>query len=147
MNRYVGIVISALCLAATVRAEETPLLGAVTVTGMRLVSSEPATTVVTSEDFERFDDLRLTEALSAVAGLSPTPGARGSPRGESRVYLRGFDGLQTPFLVDGVPFYISWDGEPTDLDRFTLFDLAVDPPALWDEQRAGIGTKYSACWE
>ncbi len=125
MNRCLGISISALCLAGTVRAEEAPLLGAVTVTGTRLVSSEPATTVVTSEDFERFDDLRLTEALSAVAGLSPTPGARGSPRGESRVYLRGFDGLQTPFLVDGVPFYISWDGEPTDLDRFTLFDLAA----------------------
>ena len=32
-------------------------------------------------------------------------------------------------------------------NHITLFDLAVDPPALWDEQRAGIGTKYSACWE
>jgi hypothetical protein len=24
-------------------------------------------------------------------------------------------------------------------DHVTLFDLAVDPPALWDEQRARIG--------
>ncbi len=24
-------------------------------------------------------------------------------------------------------------------NRITLFDLAVDPPALWDEQRARVG--------
>lgn len=126
MSRQIGWAIAVLCLAGAAYAdEEVPLLGAVTVTGTRLVSSEPSTTVVTTQDFERFNELRLTDALSTVSGLTPTPGVRGSPRGESRIYLRGFDGLQTPFLVDGVPFYVSWDGEPTDLDRFTLFDLAA----------------------
>ena len=112
-------------LAREPSADEVVLLGSVTITGTRLGTSAPGIAVVGAPEFERFDHQRLTDALATVPGLVPTAGSRGSPRNEARVFLRGFDGLQTPFLVDGVPFYVSWDGEPADLDRFTLFDLAA----------------------
>jgi hypothetical protein len=30
-------------------------------------------------------------------------------------------------------------------DHLTLFDLAVDPPALWDDQRARLEVDHAAC--
>ncbi len=100
-------------------------LGEVTVTAQRETEPPGALTVIDRATLERFDSRRLSDALGKVPGLTLTPGGRGSPRAEERIYLRGFDGLQVPLLVDGVPFYSSWDGEPTDLARFTTLDLAA----------------------
>jgi len=118
-------------VAADTRAENaspdnTFTLGAVTVTATRVgEATVPSAMIIPAAELERFDLRRLDEALATQPGLTLTPGSRGSPRAEQRVYLRGFDGLQVPFLIDGVPFYVSWDGEPTDLARFTTFDLAA----------------------
>lgn len=106
-------------------ADNTFTLGAVTVSASRIATSDPPSLIVPAAELERFDYRRLDEALAVQPGLTLTPGGRGSARAEQRIYLRGFDGLQVPFLIDGIPFYVSWDGEPTDLSRFTTFDLAA----------------------
>jgi len=98
-------------------------LGEVVVTGRR-PPLPGAERVVTREDLDRLNLDRLSEALERTAGLTLTPGARGGPRGESRIFIRSFDGTQTVLSLDGVPFYGPYDGEPTDLARFTTFDLA-----------------------
>jgi iron complex outermembrane receptor protein len=88
--------------------------------------SEPGSfSLVTEETMNRFDQRRLSEALAEVPGLTLTPGANGGPRAEQRIFLRGFSGLEFPVMLDGVPFYVSWDGEPDDLSRFTTFDLSA----------------------
>ena len=99
-------------------------LGEVVVTARRAALPGAEQTIV-REDLDRLNLDRLTEALERAPGLTVTPGARGGPRAESRVYIRGFDGTQTVLSLDGVPFYSPFDGEPTDLARFTTFDLAA----------------------
>jgi iron complex outermembrane receptor protein len=99
-------------------------VGEVIVTAPR-AARPGAEQVLTREDLDRLNLDRLTEALERTPGLTLTPGARGGPRAETRVFIRGFDAAQTVLSLDGVPFYAPFDGEPTDLARFTTFDLAA----------------------
>lgn len=122
---FLALSVAGNALAQTSQADNRFTLGTVTVTAPRVEDFAPSPLVISDADIERLDLTRLSDVLATQPGLTLTPGARGSGRNEDRVYLRGFDGLQVPFLIDGIPFYISYDGEPTDLARFTTFDLAA----------------------
>jgi len=120
----VGASLFAPVAALAQAAEGAFTLGEVIVTAPR-ATRPGAEQVLTREDLDRLNLDRLTEALERAPGLTLTPGARGGPRAENRIYIRGFDGAQTVLSLDGVPFYGPFDGEPTDLGRFTTFDLAA----------------------
>jgi iron complex outermembrane receptor protein len=64
----------------------------------------------------------LASVARVVPGLTAAYGPRGGPRNERRLYLRGFDSRQLLLLVDGIPFYIPYDGEPGDFERFQLWN-------------------------
>jgi outer membrane cobalamin receptor len=102
-------------------------LGEVIVTAPR-AARPGAEQVLTRTDLDRLNLDRLTEALERAPGLTLTPGARGGPRAENRIFIRGFDGTQTVLSLDGVPFYGPFDGEPTDLGRFTT---STSRPSRW----------------
>jgi len=90
-------------------------LGKVVVTGGKRISE-----VVGAQRLEHFARTDVSHALGLLPGVNVT--AVG-PRGESAVYVRGFDLRQTPLLLDGIPIYVPYDGY-VDLGRFTTFDLA-----------------------
>lgn len=98
----------------------------VVVTGSRAASKDQpgATSVITSDDMERRDVARLTEALTLLPGVSFQPGNRGGGRNEASVYVRGFDLSRVPVLLDGIPIYVPYDGY-IDLNRLQTFDLAA----------------------
>ncbi|WP_066266342.1 TonB-dependent receptor plug domain-containing protein [Hydrogenophaga palleronii] len=64
------------------------------------------------------------ETVGSALDLAPgvSLGYAGA-RGEQVVYVRGFDRLQVPVYVDGIPTYIPYDGR-IDLAHFTTFDLS-----------------------
>jgi len=97
----------------------------VVVTGSRAASKDQpgATSVMTSDDMERRDVARLSEALTLLPGVSFQPGNRGGGRNEASVYVRGFDLSRVPVLLDGIPIYVPYDGY-VDLNRLQTFDLA-----------------------
>lgn len=60
------------------------------------------------------------KAVSTLPGVTPTLVGM---RGESLIYVRGFDSRQVPVFLDGIPQYVPYDGN-IDMDRFTTFDLS-----------------------
>lgn len=79
-------------------------------------------TFLSMEKLERFGYADLAELTRTVPGITTAPGPRGGPRNERRLYLRGYDSRQVVLLVDGIPFYIPYDGEPGDFERFRLWN-------------------------
>lgn len=92
------------------------------------VLGEPGHDTAITETYLPGGDLQLlgfndiTEAARLVPGITAAPGPRGGPRNERRLYMRGFDSRQILLLVDGIPFYIPYDGEPGDFERFRLWN-------------------------
>lgn len=136
-----SFLLAASAAAQTQSVDNRFVLGTVTVTAQRAGNTDLPALVIPQKDMELLDVVRLSDVLATQPGLTLTPGSRGSARNEERVYLRGFDGLQVPFLIDGIPFYISYDGEPTDLARFTTYDLAaIEVSKSYIPVSAGPGT-------
>lgn len=79
-------------------------------------------TYVSGETVRQFGFMDVAEIAHTVPGLTASPGPRGGPRNERRLFLRGFDSRQILLLVDGIPFYIPYDGEPGDFERFRLWN-------------------------
>lgn len=95
-------------------------LGEIHVSGSRQNASATGDGVVTREDIEDFNRLNVQEALDLLPGITKIGGGQ---RNESMVYVRGFDSRQVPVFIDGIPVYVSYDGN-VDLARFTTYDLA-----------------------
>lgn len=95
-------------------------LGEIHVAGSRTAESVTGNSVVTREDLDDFNRETVVKALDLVSGVTMTSGGQ---RNEQMVYVRGFDSRQVPLFVDGIPVYVSYDGN-VDLARFTTYDLA-----------------------
>ncbi len=75
---------------------------------------------VPREDLDDFNRETVVDALDLLPGITTTGGGQ---RNERMVYVRGFDSRQVPIFVDGIPVYVSYDGN-VDLARFTTYDLS-----------------------
>ncbi|MDH0648733.1 TonB-dependent receptor [Pseudomonas sp. GD03858] len=71
-------------------------------------------------------DMRLHDRETVDKALALAPGvnlAYIGGRAEQVVFVRGFDRLQVPVFIDGIPTYVPYDGN-IDLGRFTTYDLS-----------------------
>lgn len=97
-------------------------LGEIVAVGQRPDSlSSVGGSVVTQEQSWTFQKLTLEQALSLAPGVNSTPRGR---RNESDIFVRGFDRLQVPLLVDGVRIYLPADNR-IDFGRFLTADIAA----------------------
>ncbi|MGG2399416.1 TonB-dependent receptor plug domain-containing protein [Pseudomonas sp. SH1-B] len=70
--------------------------------------------------------IRLNDRETVGQALQMAPGVNlgyMGGRAEQVVYVRGFDRLQVPVYIDGIPTYVPYDGN-IDLGRFTTYDLS-----------------------
>lgn len=74
---------------------------------------------IEAEMLRQHDRETLERALELTPGVSS---ANVGGRGERVVFVRGFDRVQVPIYMDGIPVYVPYDGY-VDLGRFTTFDL------------------------
>lgn len=95
-------------------------LGEIHVAGSRSTEVAAGNSTVTREDMDDFNRDTVVKALDLLPGVTMTSGGQ---RNEQMVYVRGFDSRQVPLFVDGIPVYVSYDGN-VDLARFTTYDLA-----------------------
>jgi len=78
---------------------------------------------ITAESIERDHASTVSEALDTMSGV--TQDIQGG-RGESTLYIRGFDARRIGFFIDGVPAYVPYDGN-IDYGRFLATDIeAID---------------------
>ncbi|WP_033727718.1 TonB-dependent receptor plug domain-containing protein [Pseudomonas cremoricolorata] len=77
-------------------------------------------TTVELKDIRQFDRETVGQALALAPGVNL--GYIGG-RAEQVVSVRGFDRLQVPVFIDGIPTYVPYDGN-IDLGRFTTYDLS-----------------------
>ena len=75
---------------------------------------------VTENSIHRDNALTVNEALDTISGV--TQDVQGG-RGESTLYIRGFDAKRIGFFIDGVPIYVPYDGN-FDYGRFLTTDIA-----------------------
>lgn len=75
---------------------------------------------VSAETIRELNLHEVGKATATLPGVSPTLVGM---RGESLIYVRGFDSRQVPIFLDGIPQYVPYDGN-IDMDRFTTFDLS-----------------------
>lgn len=71
------------------------------------------------EAIQRENALTVSEALDTMSGI--TQDVQGG-RGESTLYVRGFDARRIGFFLDGVPVYVPYDGN-FDYGRFLTTDI------------------------
>jgi iron complex outermembrane receptor protein len=97
-------------------------LGEIIVTGSRPDGlSSVGGSVVTGEQSWQFQRLSLEQALSLAPGVNTTPRGR---RNEYDIFVRGFDRLQVPLMIDGVRIYLPADNR-VDFQRFLTADIAA----------------------
>jgi iron complex outermembrane receptor protein len=97
-------------------------LGEIVVTGSRPDGvSSVGGSVVTGEQSWQFQRLSLEQALSLAPGVNTTPRGR---RNEYDIFVRGFDRLQVPLMIDGVRIYLPADNR-VDFQRFLTADVAA----------------------
>src|SRR5262245_13810123 len=95
-------------------------LGEIVVIGSRTDSlSSVGGSVVTGEQSWKLQRLSLEQALSLAPGVNTTPRGR---RNESDIFVRGFDRLQVPLMIDGVRIYLPADNR-IDFQRFLTADI------------------------
>ena len=78
-------------------------LGEVTVMGNRPITA----TSIDAEAIRRIEARRVPEAISWLPGVTLT---EASSRGETLLFLRGFDQTRIPVFMDGIPIYVPYDG-------------------------------------
>ena len=75
---------------------------------------------ITSDEVSKDNSLDVSSALDNVSGISQDmQGARG----ESTLYIRGFDAKRIGVFIDGIPVYVPYDGN-FDYGRFLTSDIA-----------------------
>lgn len=95
-------------------------LGEITVMAPSQDTQLPTSSVLTQQAMHEQHAQTVSEALNLVPGVNA---AYAGARGEQLFYVRGFDRLQVPVYVDGIPTYVPYDGR-IDLGHFTTFDLS-----------------------
>lgn len=96
-------------------------LGTVTVYGKEPDVAAQLETQTTAEKIQLLEKKTVNQALATQPGIST---AVVGARNEATVYVRGFNRLQVPIFIDGVPAYVPYDGY-VDLNRFTTFDVGT----------------------
>src|SRR5262245_59141398 len=97
-------------------------LGEIVVTGSRPDGhSSVGGSVVTGEQSWTCQRLSLEQALSLAPGVNTTPRGR---RNEYDIFVRGFDRLQVPLMIDGIRIYLPADNR-VDFQRFLTADIAA----------------------
>ncbi|MDD1015223.1 TonB-dependent receptor plug domain-containing protein [Pseudomonas rubra] len=90
------------------------------------ISAPQDETLATGSSVVELEDMRLHDRETVDKALALAPGvnlAYMGGRAEQVVYVRGFDRLQVPVYIDGIPTYVPYDGN-IDLGRFTTYDLS-----------------------
>lgn len=102
-------------------SEEVFQLGTLTVLGEKPAPAERLESGVSAATMRLLDKKNAGEALATAPGVTL---ARIGGRNETVVFVRGYDRLQVPIFIDGVPAYVPYDGF-VDLGRFTTYDLGA----------------------
>lgn len=116
----------ALAIAATgaqiAVAQQSPTftLGEIHITAPEDEKLATGSSSVELKDIRQFDRETVGQALTLAPGVHM--GYMGG-RAEQVVSVRGFDRLQVPVFIDGIPTYVPYDGN-IDLGRFTTYDLS-----------------------
>lgn len=95
-------------------------LGEITVLAPSQDVNLSTSSVLSQQTMQEHRAQTVSEALNLVPGVNA---AYAGARGEQLFYVRGFDRLQVPVYVDGIPTYVPYDGR-IDLGHFTTFDLS-----------------------
>jgi iron complex outermembrane recepter protein len=107
--------------AGQANAEGDGVDGAATGTGESGANASGTGVYVGEADIRENNRETLGQALTLVPGVTF---ANVGPRNEQTVYVRGFNSVQVPVLIDGVPVAVPYDGY-VDLGRFTTFDTGA----------------------
>jgi iron complex outermembrane recepter protein len=108
-----------LSLAASAVLADTFTLGQVNVLNTPIEES-PFEETITSESIALHNSETLSDALDNMSGVNQD--IQGG-RGESTLYIRGFDARRIGVFIDGIPIYVPYDGN-FDYDRFLTNDIA-----------------------
>lgn len=90
------------------------------------ISAPQDETLATGSSVIDLEAIRLNDRETVGRALQMAPGVNLGyigGRAEQVVYVRGFDRLQIPVYIDGIPTYVPYDGN-IDLGRFTTYDLS-----------------------
>jgi iron complex outermembrane receptor protein len=108
-----------LSLAASAVLADTFTLGQINVLNTPIEES-PFEETITSESIALHNSETLSDALDNMSGINQD--VQGG-RGESTLYIRGFDARRIGVFIDGIPVYVPYDGN-VDYDRFLTSDIA-----------------------
>jgi iron complex outermembrane recepter protein len=108
-----------LSLAASAVLADTFTLGQINVLNTPIEES-PFEETITSESIALHNSETLSDALDNMSGVNQD--VQGG-RGESTLYIRGFDARRIGVFIDGIPIYVPYDGN-FDYDRFLTSDIA-----------------------
>lgn len=95
-------------------------LGEITVRAPSADTTLPTGSILTQQELRTQNQETVGNALNLLPGVHA---AYAGARGEQLFYVRGFDRLQVPVYIDGIPTYVPYDGR-IDLGHFTTFDLS-----------------------
>jgi iron complex outermembrane receptor protein len=108
-----------LSLAASAVLADTFTLGQVNVLDTP-TNESPFEQSITSEELSKHSSETISDALDNMSGVNQD--VQGG-RGESTLYIRGFDARRIGVFIDGIPVYVPYDGN-FDYDRFLTADIA-----------------------
>ncbi|WP_294895723.1 MULTISPECIES: TonB-dependent siderophore receptor, partial [unclassified Sulfuricurvum] len=108
-----------LSLAASAVLADTFTLGQVNVLDTP-INESPFEQSITSEQLSKHASETISDALDNMSGVNQD--VQGG-RGESTLYIRGFDARRIGVFIDGIPVYVPYDGN-FDYDRFLTADIA-----------------------
>lgn len=112
---------SLLCLSlvTSVALAQSYNLGQVSVQDNTLDEMNMFEQTISSNEVSRDNALTVQEALDNLSGISQD--MQGG-RGESTLYIRGFDAKRIGVFIDGIPIYVPYDGN-FDYGRFLTTDI------------------------
>lgn len=108
-----------LSLAASAVLADTFTLGQVNVLDTPIDES-PFEQSITADQLSQHASETISDALDNMSGVNQD--IQGG-RGESTLYIRGFDARRIGVFIDGIPVYVPYDGN-FDYDRFLTADIA-----------------------
>lgn len=92
---------------------------------------------ITTESIQQENAVTVSEALDSLSGINQD--LQGG-RGESTLYIRGFDARRIGFFIDGVPMYVPYDGN-IDYGRFLTTDIeSIDVSKGYSSLEYGANT-------
>ncbi|MHC6225093.1 TonB-dependent receptor plug domain-containing protein [Pseudomonas sp. X10] len=106
--------------AALAETDKAFTLGEIQISAPQDETLSTGSSVIEQQDMRLHDRETVGRALELAPGVNL--GYMGG-RAEQVVFVRGFDRLQVPVYIDGIPTYVPYDGN-IDLGRFTTYDLS-----------------------